>query len=66
MELLIESAFRGSKYTAASPPTSGREPPLLSKQGVLQANASKTGMPKPSYKLGKTNAIEYLYKLAKI
>ena len=60
MNALIEQssrAYRGSKYSAASPATSGSDDALEQTTGAPDAIASATGKPNPSYNDGYTNNV---------
>ena len=48
----MASTDNGSKYNAASPPTSGRDDAFDYITGVPQLMASKGGSPKPSWRDG--------------
>ena len=50
----MSSGESGSKYSAASPQTSGSEVAFDAATGQPHAIASSGGSPKPSYRLGKT------------
>src|SRR5436190_279762 len=48
---------KGLKYVAASPPTSGNDPPSLDKTGAPICIASSTGIPNPSESDAHSKAI---------
>ena len=49
---IISRLSSGSKYSTASPPTSGIEVTLDAMTGQPEEKASRTGIPKPSYREG--------------